>query len=689
MTMHTKTRTAFLAASLAALAGAAQPEAPDPVPAPMRELEWGQINFIHTTDTHGWHGGHLQESQYSADWGDYISFTHHMRKKADEKGVDLLVIDTGDRIEGNGLYDASEPKGKYTSDIIKEQDIDLICSGNHELYQPKSVEREHEITVPNFKGHYLASNLDYIEPETGNQIPQAQRYTKFTTKNNGYTVVAFGFLFDFERGANNSAVVPVADALKEDWFRKAVRDEKPDLFVVTGHVGLRMREFELIFKAIREENWYTPIALFGGHAHVRDTRKFDDKAVAIASGRYMETIGWMSIDGIEKRGGKGKEDGNDDPKKMSAAQDSEELEEVGPYRKPGGSPSFKRRYIDNNLFNLQHHTGLNATAFATEHGRNVTASIAVARRELGLDHVYGCAPQDLWMTRAAYPSSDSLYSWLEARVLPETVVNPARRDVPRLVILNTGAVRFDVFRGPFTVDSAFLISPFESGFAYIPDVAYPVAAKVLQLLNKGGPVFGHGHGSGSGGVRSRNVEDDEEAGAAVPGMPDLKYLAIPELMTPRRPESASSGGGGAPASAAAAMLDAGSQKPLSDGDNNDDEGDEDKPPLVGGYTTQDDLGDDGDDAVHSAIEFFSVPNCIQAAVGFPNSTSTSSTTTSTTTADPERVDLVFNDYVRPWIIPALKFSGGDYDDADIRPYVNGSFTDLLAAWVQENWADEC
>ena len=65
------------------------------------------------------------------------------------------------------------------------------------------------------------------------------------------------------------------------------------------------------------------------------------------------------------------------------------------------------------------------------------------------------------------------------------------------------------------------------------------------------------------------------------------------------------------------------------------------------------------------------------------------TTTSTTTADPERVDLVFNDYVRPWIIPALKFSGGDYDDADIRPYVNGSFTDLLADWVRENWGDQC
>ncbi len=40
---------------------AAQPSAPSPVPAPLRELIWGQLNFLHTTDTHGWHGGHLQE----------------------------------------------------------------------------------------------------------------------------------------------------------------------------------------------------------------------------------------------------------------------------------------------------------------------------------------------------------------------------------------------------------------------------------------------------------------------------------------------------------------------------------------------------------------------------------------------------------------------------------------------------
>lgn len=39
----------------------AQPSAPAPVAAPLRELPWAQLNFLHTTDIHGWWGGHLQE----------------------------------------------------------------------------------------------------------------------------------------------------------------------------------------------------------------------------------------------------------------------------------------------------------------------------------------------------------------------------------------------------------------------------------------------------------------------------------------------------------------------------------------------------------------------------------------------------------------------------------------------------
>lgn len=45
----------------------AQPSAPSPIPGPLRELPWGQLNFLHTTDIHGWLSGHLREYVSSLD----------------------------------------------------------------------------------------------------------------------------------------------------------------------------------------------------------------------------------------------------------------------------------------------------------------------------------------------------------------------------------------------------------------------------------------------------------------------------------------------------------------------------------------------------------------------------------------------------------------------------------------------
>ncbi|KAF3768699.1 hypothetical protein M406DRAFT_273164 [Cryphonectria parasitica EP155] len=587
-----------------------QPNAEEPVAAPMRDLQWAQLNFLHTTDTHGWHGGHLQESQYSADWGDYVSFAHHMRREADDRGVDLLLVDTGDRVEGNGLYDASTPKGKHTYDIFKQQDIDIICTGNHELYNYDTAESERAHTVPNFAGRYLASNLDYKDPNSGDWVPMAPRYKKFQTKNQKLDVVAFGFLFDFTGNANNTKVQKVSDTIKEQWFQDAIR-EKADVFVVIGHIGLRMEELQKIFREIRKQNWFTPIAIFAGHAHVRDAASFDARSFGIASGRYFETIGWMSVDGIAKK--------------------SEDVQTT--------AVSFNRRYIDNNLFGLYAHTGLNESTFHTEHGRNVSKMITEARKELNLDERHGCAPQNYWMARTPYPSNDSIFTWLDQEVMPDVIFKETRKEVPRLAIINTGALRFDIFQGPFTVDTTYIVSPFQSRMSYIPEVEYVVAKKVLALLNKA--------------TRILDVEDHDPRMMGPPEQwtvaQDIIYPNLPPPTTP--------------------FFEVDGQKPMSDTG--------DKPHLISGYTTKDDIGSDGDDAIHSPINFYVQPNCIQSEIGFPQE------------GEPDRVDLVFNDFITSWVILALKFSGGDYKEADIQLWDEAPFTDMMAGWIKEHWKGDC
>lgn len=536
---------------------------------------------------------------YGADWGDYISFAERMRERAEADGADLLLIDTGDRIEGNGLYDASNPKGQYLYEIFKQQHIDLICSGNHELYKRTSSESELNITVPNFKGNYLASNIDIIDPKTGEWIPLAQRYKKLTTKNQGIRIVAFGFLFDFTRNFNNTIVQPVEETVKEEWFQEAIRDEDVDLFVVIGHVPAHSKEFEVIFREIRSVRWDTPIQFFAGHQHIRDYAKYDAKAYALASGRFLETVGFMSIDDVRS-----------------------------------SNPQFNRRYIDFNLISLYHHTGLNESTFPTEHGKETTRQIAMARKALDLDYTYGCAPKDLWLNRAPYPSEDSVYSWLEEQVFPDTLRDEQRKDTPALAIINTGAIRFDIFKGPFTRDTTYIMSPFTNRFKYVPGVPLATAKRLVEVLNKQPQV-----------MAESLPRPLSYISLAPPQQMAYKEDIIVETMTDPLQQSG--------------------QKVLQE-----------SPRIIPGYTTVDDAGDDGDDTVHSPISFYRVPNCLQSLVSHGQQVS-----------DSDTVDLVYNEFIEPYVALAAKFSGLDVDfEKDSGIYMNGTMmNDLLVSWVKEHW----
>jgi hypothetical protein len=527
-----------------------------------------------------------------------------MRGIAGARGQDLLVIDTGDRVEGNGLYDSSEPKGLYISEILRQQHIDILSSGNHELYKKSTSDSEFLKTVPTFQGHYLASNIDIFHPVTGELVPLAPRFKKFVTENQGIRIVAFGFLFDFTMNYNNTLVHPVEQTVEEEWFQRAILDDEVDLFLVVGHVPVHSPEYNAVFAAIRAIHPNTPIQFFGGHYHIRDCAQYDSNAYGLASGRFMETIGFMSIDGLAT--------------------------ESNPENKLK-SPVFNRKYIDNNLYSFHYHTGLNEDTFPTEHGRNVSRYIHESRAVLQLDEIYGCIPETLWMSRVPYTSKESIYAWLHEKVLPDSLRDRSRSGKPALAIANTGAIRFDLFKGEFTRDSAYIVSPFTSGFRYLKDVPYQKAALVLEVLNRQPKIL------------------TKDAAGPIPWS-----LAPPEQAAHHDIRS-SRGSLSVPFN----------QKPMSDPQLE----------LVPGYTTIDDLGTDGDDTIHSQIDFYEIPNCIGALILDDKS------------ATPETVDLVYVDFIEPYITLAARYAGLNVDvplESDVYMPAT-SLTDIIVQWVKDNW----
>lgn len=90
--------------------------------------------------------------------------------------------------------------------------------------------------------------------------------------------------------------------IKEPWFLSTI-SEAPDFFLLVGHMSIQHEsdsQWTIIFDAIRLLHPKVPILIFGGHHHIRDCKQEDARSMSLASGRYMETVGWMSVSGFEK-----------------------------------------------------------------------------------------------------------------------------------------------------------------------------------------------------------------------------------------------------------------------------------------------------------------------------------------------------------------------------------------------------
>ncbi|KAJ8516929.1 hypothetical protein ONZ45_g5811 [Pleurotus djamor] len=423
---------------------------PVPLSPPTRPLEWGDVNILHTTDTHGWLLGHQKaswpEPNYSGDLGDFASFISHMKNQAIERDVDLLLVDTGDLHDGTGLSDGFPPGGIDAHDsnqFLAQLPYDVMAIGNHELYIYENALDMHTNFAPQLKGRYLTSNVNITVPDRkGNPIsvPLGKRFAKFKTRK-GRRVTAFGVLFDFTSNSKNTTVQKVVDMVQERWFLDAIKDE-PDFFLLTGHMPVQRDDWPLVFDAIRAVHPFTPILTFGGHTHIRDCVQPDERS-------------WMSVK-LGRRGGK----------------------------KP---LKFNRRYLDANRVTYEFHAKKKSRQFDTFFGKRITRGLLDLAKRFDLDFTFGVAPRDYFINEAPYPSEGSLLSLFAEKAVPiATAANNTRSSIPNYFVTNSGSQRFNIFSGPFTKNDQLTASPFTNKFMFIPNVTLQNALEVLPILNSQG-----------------------------------------------------------------------------------------------------------------------------------------------------------------------------------------------------------
>ncbi|CCK72875.1 Smn1p KNAG_0M00220 [Huiozyma naganishii CBS 8797] len=484
----------------------------------LRDLRVGQVNFLHTTDTHGWLGSHPSQEDYDADWGDLLSFVEHFRRnRVRPAGADLLLIDTGDKLDGTALSDATRYPGEKSTTLFNELDYDLLTLGNHELYTAERAEREYFDTAiaSKFRDKYVASNVVFVPSDGSEPRPFGNKYVYLETPVNKIRCLALSFMFSFDRSNARARVVPPEVEVQKQWMQDLAAkytSDNLDLLIVFGHLPAtdpEYHEIDTLHRHLRDLFPDLTIQYFGGHSHVRDFVELDSRATCLQSGRFAETVGFVSIDNV-------------------TATD----------------PVFSRLYIDFNKRSFMHHARVKD--LYTKRGAALSHRIETLSDDLKLQKQYGVVPQSYYMLTRPLESPENIYNLIRAHILPS--LNP-HCDKKRFVMLNTGAVRFDLYKGPFTKGTEFSVLPFPNTWRYIK-LPFRIASQLETYLNN---------------------------------EPTVKVLSPPGsnvsvLKIAQRPDTCPF---------------------ITD------------PKLSEGYTTWDDCGCNGDDTQHSSQAMYPIPNVIQ------------------------------------------------------------------------------
>ncbi|KAG2142264.1 Metallo-dependent phosphatase-like protein [Suillus bovinus] len=290
--------------------------------------------------------------------------------------------------------------------------------------------------------------------------------------------------------------------------------------------------------------------------------------------------------------------------------------------------SFTRRYLDQNRVTYEYHTQMSNQTFDTAYGRSITDGLQALAVSFDLSYLYGTAPQDYTINQNPYPSNESILSLFIADAVPYALsINNTRDSIPAIFITNSGSLRFNVLQGPFTKNDQLTASPFTDSFLYISNISFGIANQVLPALN-------------NAGASEKRKRDEIEKELWSRGVVDTRYRAWLEEMDRR------AGLGRREAMAGNLTL---------------------------GYVTTDSCPGAGDDTLHLALPYYSVPDYIGSNP--PNAT------------DDTVIDLIFVDFIEAEVLTILNSlqNAQNYTTADVSLYSPTLADAALGLYAQAAW----
>jgi len=442
------------------------------------DLPFGDINLLVVSDVHSHVGGHPHEPDKDADYGDLLSFHERLRDHCapgKNKG-DLWLLNNGDILHGTGL--GMDGNATHLLPIVGSLPWDAMAMGRQEATYTDVLRDMGESLLPSMPGTYVTSNVVWNDTN----LPYGERYQ--ILRGNHSNVLVFGFLYDGVSASETIRVVPIEEAVQQQWFRTVLRqetntnaDENYDAIVVLAQMDFDSPHIESIYQAIRSNvDPQMPIQFLAGRSHKRERgysrgrgRQRDNYVHTIEPGGLFDTIGWVTIPKFETA------------KTYPPKGNGQELQKV-----------WTQEFLNTSKALLHSTLGLKEDQeLRTENGTALSEFILETQDELGLNQIVACPGHDYIRNISMYADNSLWKLWRDHVVRTEIF----QKDEDRVMLVSKSTLRYDLKgsgkHDAMTLDDVIAIAPYMERVVYVGDVPDWMVRRLNNTLNSNSKIKHH------------------------------------------------------------------------------------------------------------------------------------------------------------------------------------------------------